>query len=481
MYLMIQNKGVAPETAYTLLGASNTRTSSVEGTIGQFGTGSKHAISTLLRAGLKVRIYCGKTRMDFQTRSQDVNDGLTVEKHERVVAKFRGTSTRTDDLGWVLAFGAIDWTDVGMSLREFISNALDRTMRENDGEFAASIKSGDLVIAPVHDDKGVRAKDGYTRVFVEMDDDGAILRYLSELPKRFLHFSRNPEQVKCGLLPKNGRNLSGDTPMIYRCGVFVKELKETKKPSLYDYNFIGKQLSIDDCRNSNEYSIRAACAKRLRKADARDLAPVLRALASGVDCFESDLDSYYLRSTVALDSIKEDTDKEWKEAWKIAHGDKVVASDTNNYAMAYAARKGYEIAEMPSNWAIALAENGITTTNAVLNDNEKKGREIIEPTEAAVSALDEVWDWIDVAGKTSGKSKPGIACYRENTDAESDIVGFYKLGDEKIHTREDISDGRNKFLLKTVLEELTHYVTGSRDNTRDFQNFVMDMLVDFLS
>ena len=54
MYLLVQNPGVAPVEGYTLLGVSTTRNCGVAGTIGQFGSGAKHAINTLLRAGLKL-------------------------------------------------------------------------------------------------------------------------------------------------------------------------------------------------------------------------------------------------------------------------------------------------------------------------------------------------------------------------------------------------------------------------------------------
>ena len=168
MFLLVQNPGVAPVEGFTLLGVSTTRDCGVEGAIGQFGSGNKHAINVLLRAGLKVIVYCGKTRLDFQTRDDEIDDGLIRKPVKRVMCKLGGTSTRTIDLGWVLDFGAIDWTDLGMALREFISNAIDRTLREENGEFIPAMLDGRLAVAPVCDEK-VKAKDGYTRVYVELN------------------------------------------------------------------------------------------------------------------------------------------------------------------------------------------------------------------------------------------------------------------------------------------------------------------------
>ncbi len=161
MFLCIQNPGVAPVEGFTLLGVSTTRDCGVEGAIGQFGSGNKHAINVLLRAGLKVFVYCGKTRLDFQTRDDEIDDGLIRKPVKRVVCKLGGTSTRTIDLGWVLDFGAIDWTDLGMALREFVSNAIDRTVREENGEFIPAMLDERLSIKTV-DDERVKAKDGYT-------------------------------------------------------------------------------------------------------------------------------------------------------------------------------------------------------------------------------------------------------------------------------------------------------------------------------
>ena len=95
---MIQNAGVAPIEAYTMLGVSTTRDCGVEGTIGQFGSGTKHGINVLLRAGLKFYVYCGPTKLEFFTRDEVVDDGLVAKTVQRVCVKFGGTSQKTLDL-----------------------------------------------------------------------------------------------------------------------------------------------------------------------------------------------------------------------------------------------------------------------------------------------------------------------------------------------------------------------------------------------
>ena len=128
---------------------------------------------------MKVIVYCGKTRLDFQTRDDEMDDGMVRKPIKRVMCKLGGTSTRTIDLGWVLDFGAIDWTDLGMALREFISNAIDRTIREENGEFIPAMLDGRLAVPRSCDEK-VKAKDGYTRVYVEINE--GVQRYWTNCP-----------------------------------------------------------------------------------------------------------------------------------------------------------------------------------------------------------------------------------------------------------------------------------------------------------
>jgi len=473
MFLLVQNPGVAPTEGFTLLGVSTTRGCGVEGTIGQFGSGTKHAINVLLRAGLKVTVYCGKTRMEFLTREDRVNDGLGVKTIKRVYVQFGGTSTKKVDLGWVLDFGAIDWTELGMALREFISNAIDRTLREEAGQFEAAIREGRLAVRKVAE-SDVRAKDGYTRVYVEANEE--VDKYLAELPKRFLHFSENPGDVRKKLLPKGGRNLSADmrTAMIYREGVFVRELRETRADSVYDYNFKGHEIQIDESRNSSEYALRAACAKAMKTAAADELVPVFRSLTAMEETFESGLDPYYL--CPGYETPKPEQKDNWRKAWEAVAGESVMCAPTAQQ-VTLVKRKGKPAAAVQSpGWVQAAERFGITTSAKVLTDTEIKGREECPVTSAAYKAVETVWGWVVSLGMANDREMPKVACFRDLTNAEADAMGYYKDG--TIHLREDIASGENKYLLKTALEEVAHHVTGAGDNSRDIQNFLIDMIVE---
>lgn len=474
MPLLIQNPGVAPVEGFTLLGVSTTRGCGVEGVIGQFGSGTKHAINVLLRAGLPVVVYCGKTRLEFLTREAQVADGLITKAVQQVYVQFSGTSTKKVDLGWVLDFGAIDWTELGMALREFISNAIDRTLREECGQFEAAIREGRLSVRKVPDSE-MRAKDGFTRVFIGINEE--IERYLAELPKRFLHFSDNPSDVKRRFLPKAKRNLTtGSTAMIYREGVFVRELQEQATASVYDYNFAADALQIDESRNSNEYSIRAGCAQLMRKASSDELVPILRSLTQMEKSFEAGFDDHYLCSS--WETLKPEQKATWQRAWEAVAGSSVLCEPTS-HQVELVRRKGYTPTTVQSStWVRAAEKFGIPTASTVLTLAESKGREPCSATPAAIQAVATVWGWIVSIGMAEGKTMPKVACYHDITKGETDCMGYYSDG--TVHIREDIASGANKYLLKTALEECVHYVTGAGDSSLDIQNYLIDLVVNVM-
>jgi hypothetical protein len=86
-----------------------------------------------------------------------------------------------------------------------------------------------------------------------------------------------------------------------------------------------------------------------------------------------------------------------------------------------------------------------------------------------------VWNWIDAANMTNGKSMPDVRCYRDLMHAESETMGY--ANNEAVYIREDVASGNNDFLTKVALEEVSHYVTGAHDRSRDIQQFLIDVIV----
>jgi|SRR5208282_1275910 len=472
-FLLIQNPGVAPVEGFTLLGVSTTRDCGVDGVIGQFGSGNKHAINVLLRAGLKVFVYCGKTRLDFQTRDDEIDDGLTRKAIKRVFCKLSGTSTRTIDLGFCLDFGSIDWSDVGMALREFISNSIDRTLREENGEFLPALEDERLSVSLVSDDK-VRARDGFTRVYVEVNE--AVQKYIAELSKRFLHFSSDPSQVKKSFLPKSDRNINGKkTAVIYRAGVYVREV-EQGDDSVYDYNFNQDNFSLDECRNTSDYSVKAAIARLYRRATPTELVPVFQSLVDQKATYEATLDQDYIVGS--WETPKEEQKKNWQTAWEAVAADAILCGPSNTI-VDFVERKGHKAKPIRSNSFVEAGRRfGIKTDMQVLSETERKGREKLPATSAAQAAVDTVWGWITSRGLTNSYNKPIVGCFKDVMSSGSRVLGF--CDDTGVYLEESHASGVTKMVLKTALEEVVHWVTKATDNSRDFQDFLLQLLIEAL-
>ena len=71
--------------------------------------------------------------------------------------------------------------------------------------------------------------------------------------------------------------------------------------------------------------------------------------------------------------------------------------------------------------------------------------------------------------------KARLQTLKECMQAGSETMGFYREG--MVYFKEDIATAVNKYLLQTALEEAAHYVTGATDMSRDFQNFLIQVVV----
>jgi hypothetical protein len=140
---------------------------------------------------------------------------------------------------------------VALALREFVSNAIDRSIREH-GDWRS-------VRIEIVDETRVRAKRGHTRVFLPLTPE--VLDFYNALGKWFLHFSE-PESLDKAILLKANRNL-GDrkAAVIYRRGVRVREFESLETESLFDYNL--NDLTIDEARKASDWDVRHHCGQAL--------------------------------------------------------------------------------------------------------------------------------------------------------------------------------------------------------------------------
>ena len=320
-FLKIENVGVCPPEGFTVLGVSLADTSNNEGVIGQFGSGNKHGVAVCLRAGLAPIVFAGTLKLEFSTKPQTVTDGLASKDFGRVVVKYGGSApitgasrSSTEDLGFVLDYGKQDWQDVALALREFVSNAIDRSIREK-GDWSG-------VKIEVVGESQVRAKAGYTRVYIPLTAE--VLAFYNNLGKWFLHFSE-PESLTKAILPKKNRNL-GDrkAAVIYRRGVRVREFESSDTESLFDYNL--NDLTIDEARKASDWDVKHHCGKALASADKGILAMLFdRLINTDKGVWEFGFDCYSLQPS-HRDSTQDEVRKRknWTEAFLSVAGDDAV-------------------------------------------------------------------------------------------------------------------------------------------------------------
>lgn len=476
-FLKIENIGVCPPEGFTVLGVSLADTTDQQGVIGQFGSGNKHGVALCLRNEIAPTVFCGSLRLEFFTKPQTVSDSQASKDFARVCVKYGGTDPQTgtsrsatEDLGFVLDYGKQDWNEVALALREFVSNSIDRSIREH-GDWGS-------VKVEIVDDSRVRAKSGYTRVFIPLTPE--VLDFYNSLGKWFLHFSE-PDSLDKAILPKANRNL-GDrkAAVIYRRGVRVREFESSDTESLFDYNL--NDLTIDEARKASDWDVRHHCGQALADADKEVLAILFDHLLNSTQpVWEFSFDTYALQPSYRDSSEDEDRkQKNWQEAFLQVAGDTAVL--TGDGTVDQLERKGYSAVKAPEGIVNAAARYGVNTPGKVLSADEMQGRLVADPTDSAQAAVDFVWSVIERHGLDNGKDKPPVRCFTSILDGGVMLNGYYRDGVIFINgdlAPEGVVDvGRlSNRLLKVALEECSHFTTGATDNSRDFQDYLLELAV----
>ena len=479
-FLKIENPGVCPTEGFILLGATSKRLADNDSPycIGQFGSGNKHSVNVLLRAKLYPIVFCGNHKLEFGTKAGRMKALEGEAAYNRVIVRHGGTDengtnvTYTEELSQTDEYGVLDWNCLGMAFREFVSNSIDAAIAVNRQANGTSRWPWDGVKVELVPEEKVRAKRGWTRVFVPADHE-EVIRFYANLGKWFMHFSE-PEAITSSILTKKSRNLDPGchTAVIYRRGVRVREIDQYATESLFDFNL--NDLRVDESRNVDDYACRTAAAKAMAKASPEILAQWLRSFRTGQSYWEHGFGGYELRPGWG-DNPEDVAGRKvnWNKALELV-GDGVVLA-TKDGPVETLARKGYSPLEVPEIVVQAAEQYGCATPSKVLSADELDGRESFDPTPDAVAALDWVWGQVDRAGMTDGKTKPTVRCFRKVMNGGVVTRGF--LRDGIVYVNQDLAAGTSVDLRQTVLEEVAHYLTKSGDCTRDLQDWAFKLAV----
>jgi len=469
LFLKIENKGVAPFEGFTLFGATSKRTSVNPLVIGTFGSGSKMAVGTLLRANINPQVFCGLTKLQFFTKPVTMKSTGGDVTHKQVCVQFTGkiedkSVNRTEDLSFVLDYGTADWNDIGLALREFVSNSIDGQI-DTTGDF-------DGVTVEVVDESKVRAKDGFTRVFIPLTEK--VQAWYNNLGKWFLHFSE-PEVVRNGIqvLEKKNRNMTDSKrPVIYRRGVYVREFMATDTESVFDYNLLNVQLN--EARTFDDWKAKLEVGKAIRNSDRKVLAVLFNAMQKGLKRWELvALDEYGLMPQswdYEPKEVKETREKEWQAAAALVIGDTGVFCDDMPTVTDMCGKKGFNAVPVGNaKWVQAMKANGVRTDEAILTSDDKQGRVFLPATDATIQAVEIVWKALVELGFDAGKAKPQVGCFTEPINCEGRAMGLCRIEAGTVYANAEYAEHLTEQLVYIMVEECIHHASGATDFSRDFQ------------
>jgi hypothetical protein len=146
--------------------------------------------------------------------------------------------------------------------------------------------------------------------------------------------------------------------------------------------------------------------------------------------------------------------------------------------MRVVSEKGYIPLILSDSLLSAMNQMGVKTDQKVLSENERAQRAILPATNAVICCLDELWQKIDLVGLAHGRSKPVVACFRQQTQAGSTTLGYWSVQNDGIYINADISEAVTDQLRDTIIEECCHYVTKATDGSRDFANWLIRFAVE---
>lgn len=477
LFLKIENKGVAPFEGFTLFGATSKRNSTNPLVIGTFGSGSKMAVGTLLRANLNPQVFCGLTKLQFFTKPVTMKATGGDFEHRQVCVTLGGkiedkAVSRTEDLSFVLDYGTADWNDIGLALREFVSNAIDGQI-DATGDFAG-------VNVEVVDESKVRAKDGFTRVFVPLTEK--VQEWYTNLGKWFLHFSE-PDVVRNGVqvLEKRGRNINADSKraVVYRRGVRVREYMSSDLASLFDYNL--NDIALNEARTFDDWKARVAVGKAIRNSGRAVLAQVFNAMQKGQTLWELvELEQYGLMPQswdYEPDDVKKKREEEWQAAAALVIGENGVFCEAVTVVTDMVGKKGFNAVPVKNDkWVEAMKANGVRTDSAILTSDDKQGRTFLPATEAVIQAVEVVWGALTDLGHTNGKVKPGCGTFTEPMQGGAKAIGLCRIEAGVVYAHTDHADTLSERLVVIMVEECLHYASGATDFSRDFQTLQTEVI-----
>jgi hypothetical protein len=395
--------------------------------IGQFGSGTLMSTILWLRLyGKSPTYYVNGERVTFKTETAQKSDGNFYDKIVMLRRPADGKRAKSAEMSVSLEYGEKDWTEAGMAMREWISNAIDQ------GGDLSSIS----VVDEIHPGDGVE-------VYVPRTPE--VRAYMEDLSSYFLH----------GKADQGSKTLPKDStaPMrAYRRGVFIRSFED--KPSMFDYNL---DFDISENRNGSSDSMEREIRWIIRGFGYRNpqyYQTIWNAVLAGSTAYEVQCLADY-----------EDLTGDWKE---------ILGKETRKVYPISAAVLGLEGMEgtpVRDVWySFAIQINPKLDGMAKCGAGAKKGFKPEPVTEGPIFDMmvrlhNAIWG----CGLDNGKTDlPKLEIYTTSDGSDPEVRGYYDEDTDTVGIYKGCQTDQ-----RVMLEELAHRCSGHADRTRKFQDYLV--------
>lgn len=421
-YLKIKNKGQIQETALTLLGASTKRNQ--ENKIGFFGSGNKFALAYLIRNNYEVSLFGGLNELKIST----VKKLLGQEEFDVITINDQLTSITTE-------FGA-KWK-LWQALREVYSNALDE---------------GEGTIELVNE---ISPKENETHYYIKIRAE--LIEWFGNYNS---YFCENKEVV---FENKFGRILKkhDDKGHLYRRGISVWH---SDSNSLYDYDV--PDITITEDRVvAYSWQIAERVWKLIYSCTNEEVIKNILTNSANTGMFEGKVSDY---SDISSNEISE-------EFKSVLTSMRVVSKNMTGY-----------LKEDERQSTTVLPSEIYKSVNHLLGDDNKSKEfkvgldgtfyRAFEFSGLHIATLDKVKEFCKEANFTEVLQYEIVGGIFERKS----IMGYADRGQKQIVVSDlGIEKGAN-YLLEIIIEEYIHLKYDAQDETRAFQDGIIQELVKIL-
>jgi hypothetical protein len=428
-YLVIENSGEVEAEAFLLMGASTKRDES--GKIGQFGTGTKYALATLIDYATVPVVMSGLNAFKFSTKLTTLR-GKAFEQVLMSVAGKKQATSFTNSMG-------LNWT-VEHALRELVSNAYDED-------------------APiVYKATAITGEPGYTRIFVPFE--GQVQDFFARLSTWFTAWRTRTS----GLAPIVEKTSSvtlfrkqGPGCRVYRRGVLAYENLELE--SAFDYDL--DELNVHEDRKADDWDVRRGIEGILDRISKESKQVVLDTV---VKHQEKSLEG---KANVRWSLYSDD--------WKELLANRVVVTPAVMQAVGEELKQR-NVAMLPESWVEQMTALKVTTAKDVLTTAKLKGYSegsTLIPAHAIM--LEQALAFLKRAGFDTT-----VAVNVFQSQDPNAPLGEYVAADDRVLLNLRTFELGLRQLIECLVEEFLHRKSGECDKTRSFQNALIRELVEVI-